>query len=322
MKKNCQFTLMLIFTSSTLFGQWTTGTDINNTNTGNVGIGTVPSFRFHIKGKNPNTDLMTLGSTTTGNFALTSTDGGAYGLFGGVSNTGRAWLQAGRYDSNVAYDLTLQTAGGNVGIGTTTPQAKLEIVGSGQFIRNPIAGGYSTLRLYNDQNNNLRTLEIDYSGSSYGGALVTGGLTGESASITTTGSFPLTFGTANTARITIIGNGNVGIGTTNPGAYKLAVEGKIGAREVNVTTTTPWPDFVFETDYSLPSLESLKVFIDKNKHLPEIPTSQEVETNGINLGEMNTLLLKKIEELTLYVIEQNKLIINQNERISTLENKN
>jgi hypothetical protein len=71
----------------------------------------------------------------------------------------------------------------------------------------------------------------------------------------------------------------------------------------------------------LTTLESLKVFIDKNKHLPEIPTAQEVETNGVNLGEMNTLLLKKIEELTLYAIEQNKLIVKQNERISKLENK-
>jgi hypothetical protein len=115
-------------------------------------------------------------------------------------------------------------------------------------------------------------------------------------------------------------SGAVGIGTATTGTFKLAVEGKIGAREVNVTTSA-WADYVFEADYALPSLESLKVFIDKNKHLPEIPTAQEVETNGVNLGEMNTLLLKKIEELTLYAIEQNKLIVKQNERISKLENK-
>jgi hypothetical protein len=100
------------------------------TASGLVGIGTgSPAFRLHVKGINYNSDMMTLGSTSTGHFAVTSADGGNYGLFIGVSNTGRAWLQAGRYDSNTAYDLIFQASGGNVGIGTTNPTDKLTVNG-------------------------------------------------------------------------------------------------------------------------------------------------------------------------------------------------
>jgi hypothetical protein len=101
-------------------------------------------------------------------------------------------------------------------------------------------------------------------------------------------------------------NGNVGIGTS-PGNFKLAVNGKIWGTEVQVAVTKP-PDYVFEKSYPLPTLEEVKSFIDQNKHLPEIPSAKEMEANGVNIGEMNMLLLKKIEELTLYVIEQQKEI--------------
>jgi hypothetical protein len=85
---------------------------------GGVGVGTLaPAFKFHVRGSNPNTEGMALGTTSTGNFALTSADGAAYGLFAGVSGTGRAWLQAGRYDTETPYDIVLQSSGGNVLIG-------------------------------------------------------------------------------------------------------------------------------------------------------------------------------------------------------------
>ncbi|HJW29834.1 MAG TPA: hypothetical protein VJ508_11415, partial [Saprospiraceae bacterium] len=102
--------------------------------------------------------------------------------------------------------------------------------------------------------------------------------------------------------------GCVGIGTTSFGpTTKLAVEGVIGAREVNVTAVgTPFPDYVFDDDYHVVPLAQLEKQIRQDKHLPEMPSAGEVKKKGINLGEMQTKLLKKVEELTLYVIEQNK----------------
>jgi hypothetical protein len=104
--------------------------------------------------------------------------------------------------------------------------------------------------------------------------------------------------------------GNVGIGTSlssNPNSYKLAVKGTIGAQEVIVEkTSSTWSDYVFENTYNLRPLSQVESYIKENKHLPEIPSAKEVEANGINLGEMDALLLKKIEELTLYTIEINK----------------
>jgi hypothetical protein len=307
--------------------------------------------------------------------------------------------------------------GGNVGIGADVPQYKFEVVGSGQVIKNPSAASYTTLRLYNDLN---RSLEMDYSGSNYGSYLVNDGPIGESGSITTTGAFPLTLGTNNTARMTLTsagnigigtnipdqklhvkgrfylegteaypngwaknyfqwaghslimgsptgvyahnrieikpggstsGNlvstfqmfdtpspdnhelklqltsngdsffngGNVGIGTTAPGSFKLAVNGKIWTQEVNVAMTNPGPDYVFEKDYNLLPLSELETYITQNKHLPEVPSAKEMEADGLNLKEMNLLLLKKVEELTLHLIEQSKKNTLQETKINHLE---
>ncbi|MBV6640775.1 MAG: LamG domain-containing protein [Cyclobacteriaceae bacterium] len=103
------------------------------------------------------------------------------------------------------------------------------------------------------------------------------------------------------------GFGNIGIGTNEPAA-KLTVSGPILSTEVKVKTdVSTYPDFVFKSDYSLPSLVEIENFIRENGHLPEIPTAADAE-DGIYLGEMNIKLLQKIEELTLYLIEQNKRI--------------
>ncbi|MEP3390178.1 MAG: hypothetical protein ABJO02_18435 [Reichenbachiella sp.] len=103
--------------------------------------------------------------------------------------------------------------------------------------------------------------------------------------------------------------GNVGIGTTTPDA-KLTVKGDIHAERVKVDLNIPAPDYVFEADYDLRSLEETASYIQENKHLPEVPSAKELEASGIDLVEMNMLLLKKIEELTLHVIEQNRSIKN------------
>ncbi|KAF2516898.1 hypothetical protein E0W68_11830 [Flavobacterium salilacus subsp. salilacus] len=105
-------------------------------------------------------------------------------------------------------------------------------------------------------------------------------------------------------------NSFLGIGTSSftDGAdvYKLSVNGNIRAHRVKVYTT--WADYVFEEDYKLPTLEEVEQHIVEKGHLIDIPSAQEVEENGIELGEMNKLLLQKIEELTLYTIEMNKQV--------------
>lgn len=98
-------------------------------------------------------------------------------------------------------------------------------------------------------------------------------------------------------------NGNVGIGTANTNGDKLAVKGNIHAQQVTVDMNN-WADYVFMPTYELISLKAVKAYIDQNHRLPEMPSEQEVMKNGLNLGDMNKLLTKKIEELTLYLIEK------------------
>ena len=104
-------------------------------------------------------------------------------------------------------------------------------------------------------------------------------------------------------------SGNVHIGTLQHfPEYQLVVDGKAIIEEVNVKLSENWPDYVFAEDYDLPSLESIRAYIKANQHLPEIPPAEEMEENGIDIGVMNMLLLKKIEELTLYIIRQNEAL--------------
>jgi len=100
-------------------------------------------------------------------------------------------------------------------------------------------------------------------------------------------------------------NGNVGIGTPNSHADKLAVNGTIHAKQVNVDLSN-WADYVFDTDYRPMPLAEINAYIKKEHHLPEMPSAAAVEKDGLNVGEMNKLLLKKVEELTLYLIEKDK----------------
>lgn len=97
-----------------------------------------------------------------------------------------------------------------------------------------------------------------------------------------------------------------------------SLQGKFEAKEVRVTTS-PTADFVFEEQYDLPKLEVVEKFIKENKHLPDVASAAEMEKNGVNLGEFQIKLLQKIEELTLYTIEQHKKLLEQQERIEKLE---
>lgn len=130
--------------------------------------------------------------------------------------------------------------------------------------------------------------------------------------------------------MTLASNGNVGIGSVNPDA-KLTVKGRIHAEEVKVDLAVP-ADYVFEKyysgksilkpEYTMLTIEEIETFTQKNNHLPGIPSAKEIQEKGLNVGEMSNLLLQKIEELTLYTIEQNKLIKEQQKRIEKLEADN
>ncbi|MXN90879.1 hypothetical protein GR160_06530 [Flavobacterium sp. Sd200] len=125
-------------------------------------------------------------------------------------------------------------------------------------------------------------------------------------------------------------NGKVGIktnliptrsGNEDVSYYSLFVEGGILTEEVRVTLKQEWADYVFDEDYNLPTLNEVEAYINKEKHLMHIPSEKEVKNDGIELGEMNKLLLQKIEELTLYVIDLNKKIELQQREIDKLKNK-
>jgi hypothetical protein len=108
---------------------------------------------------------------------------------------------------------------------------------------------------------------------------------------------------------------------TVPVNYKLAVKGKIICEELKVKYAGQWSDYVFEDNYKLLKLSEVEKFILDNKHLPSVPSAKEIENNGFELGEMDATLLKKIEELTLYLIEQDKLMQKMARRIEVLENE-
>ncbi len=118
-----------------------------------------------------------------------------------------------------------------------------------------------------------------------------------------------------TTPLILQGNGAVAIGisSTNygndgsqyvvPSGYKLAVGGKIIAEELVIKLQSSWPDYVFSNDYNIMQLSDVELYIKENGHLPSVPNAEQIKENGVEIGEMNSLLLKKIEELTLYIID-------------------
>ncbi|WP_271765421.1 tail fiber protein [Aquimarina algiphila] len=123
---------------------------------------------------------------------------------------------------------------------------------------------------------------------------------------------------SNSTKMIVKANGNIGIGTTNPD-MKLTVKGNIHAEEVKIDLNVPAPDYVFKSDYNLRSIEEVETFIKENSHLPEIPSAKEFEQNGVMQAQMDMNLLKKIEELTLYTIQQEKQLDKQSDEIEELK---
>ncbi len=280
-------------TSGVPFNFKVSGTNVMTFNGLNVGIGTdSPQAKLDLSQGNINLD---------NGFGLNS-DGGA-SIFtgaGGQTFSIKAGGSAGHIANfmNTNGDIKIAFKNdGKVGIGTESPKNLLEI-GKGYSFHD---GGHKVLGFGyapGAQNTSLLNGFVGEIRFDPIGGRLRFGLSNQSY---TTDQTSLSLITA----MTINNNGSVGIGTMSTGPHKLAVEGSIAAREIKVIASG-WSDFVFEKGYKLRTLEEIENYINEKGHLPEIPSEAEVIENGIHLGEMNAKLLQKIEELTLYLIEEHK----------------
>ena len=207
-------------------------------------------------------------------------------------------------------DFLVLKASGKVGIGVSSPNAALHVESSGSF-----------LRLSNNTNN------YAYSGIDGSGFyLEQVADSPEKSKIrfqtrnSNQGNYTQFYIDGATSKFTFV-NGNVEIGSPNPDpSYKLNVEGRIRASEI-VLSMQSGSDFVFESEYKLMNLNTLEEFVKSHHHLPEIASEKEMIVNGLNMKEFQMKLLQKIEELTLYTIEQNKKIEEQNLELIILKEK-
>lgn len=189
---------------------------------------------------------------------------------------------------------------GNITIGTINTHSNLDVFGT------TIIGDTVGERII---------LGLDYYGGELG--LITTG--DDVLAVKYYNRFEYGGGIPGSGRLVVTQAGNVGVGTTNPDE-KLAVNGKIHTKEVRVDLIG-WPDYVFDENYDLPSLREVEKYIKENGHLENIQSTEEVEANGVLLGEMNKKLLEKIEELTLYLIQQNKDIDELKKQVEFLMQK-
>jgi len=246
----------------------------------------------------------------------------AFGLF--ISGS----IQAQQWTDGTSGNIYKTVTPGNVGIGITAPTSNLHVKNSsapctsvldgpytgtgimrviGNFdIINSSTGDLFRFVLRKNASGNHEVIQTGYS-SALGGWIAFSYLnlaTGKyeiRSSVTNTEFL-------NTGNVLLNNTGSVGIGTgavAIPVGVKLAVNGKVNCKEVEVTLSG-WSDYVFGKDYKLKSLYEVENFISENKHLPDVPSETEVLQKGTNLGEMDAILLKKIEELTLYVIDLKK----------------
>ena len=302
------------------------------TSSSNIGIGTT----------NPQSPLHIRASTGYGSIRISPSSDNAessMGFFSDAAGTANntawiignsAWGNTGKFIiGNQAAGGPIITAlqNGNVGIGTTNPTYKLDVSGDTR-----ISGSLSLGNWQLSTNSWPGT-----GGFTFVGNDVTYGIssTGGQASLQIDGAFiQAEAGKTNTyAGVSQFNNtvnfsgtgiwntsGNVGIGTTIPD-QKLTVKGKIHAEEVIVDLNVPVADYVFKPTYKLMPLHEVEQFVKTNSHLPEIPSATEITKNGLSMGEMQNKLLQKVEELTLYAIQQNKKIETLEKEIKELKTK-
>ena len=299
---------------------------------GHLGIGIVPTERLHVSGNalvsgniistagifNVNSATNSLSFQTNGTARMTVLSNGNVGVglvplttsqkfeVSGNALATQVWSSSGVFNgstdlflaTNGTNRVTVANATGNVGIGAT-PTERLHVSGGNILLDN---GATPTVYTGTGASELNRFLQVSNSaGLPNPSGIKAGGLLVSDA-----------FAYASPGKNDLIVKGKVGIGTpftANPNAYALAVNGKIGAKDLQIeAASTTWPDYVFETTYRLPSLSEVEKYIMTNKHLQDVPSAAVVEKNGYSVNEPNTTLLKKVEELTLYVIEQQKQI--------------
>lgn len=190
-----------------------------------------------------------------------------------------------------------------VGIGTDSPISTIDVRG-GAYISGATSIGVfhnSTAKLYVDQSNpskNGLTVELTTGSPTYGGSAINAIVDQDNRK-----AFSVYNSSYNTDVFRVLGNGTV------------------WATEMHVRLKEDFPDYVFSKNYRLISLDSLENFIVLNSRLPGMPSAEQVKTSGVELGEMNRILVEKVEELTLYMIELQKLIEQQQKKIAELEEK-
>jgi hypothetical protein len=280
-----------------------------------LGIGTSsPAATLDIRGKS-----LVQNSLGTNDYTYIGQHNGQFRIANGLGPLNSRALEIALLDNGtgviqsnefgVGYNsLSLNPVHGYVGIGTINPQTTLHVSGRARVDHNvKIFGSDETwaegITIVKPSGwSGLRLTRNDPASGNFEGNWAIGYSAGSGNDLSITNYFNSTqsdyiFHISSSTK-------NIGIGTANPTA-KLSVNGNIRAKEIKVEAA-PWPDYVFSSSYKLPSLLETEQFIKANHHLPDIPSAAEVEKEGISLGEMNAKLLKKIEELTLQLIEVNK----------------
>jgi len=238
----------------------------------------------------------------------------AHSQYGGIRFYNQGYPNP--YDPATGSVMVMSIVNGNVGIGTTSPGSDLTVArnGTGVSIHTGGSGYFGSLAFNRESANGAI-----FNPSANAFQINNGGLDKNLHIQVYNGS-----GAAvNPDALTISGStGGVGINTAYiPAGYQFAVNGNVISTSMTVKLRGNWPDYVLKPTYHLPSLPTVKAYIEQNQHLPDMPSEQEVKDNGINLGDIVKVQTKKIEELTLYLIDKDKQLAEQQKEIDCLKKR-